>query len=401
MKQNSCRLILILGLSLIQWARAQDNSISTSPEPYCLGLTYTADVGVAIEPSNDYGCLIFQPNPSWFYFKVSSSGDINLNLYAPSDIDFVLYGPYSNISEMMANAGSLPASQIAGCSYSSSNDEYIDIFNAISDQYYLLLVTNYASVVQQIELSQIAGTGSLDCSIMTQSLYHTFEGLAFLDENNNGTFDGIDSPISGQSVTIDPLGLTMITDTAGHFSHTYLVPDSINYNLNSTIPGWASTTGAPFNFSLYGSLDTSGLLLFGFNPDSLFYNGELDLINEGNNCTNGIDFWITSQNTGSLNQSGVVTVELDTELIFISSSIVPDSINGQVIYFSYSNLTPFDQFPIMIETASTTLIIGDTVQINSSLNILDNLGGSIDTLSETLLVPITCSYDPNNKISLL
>ncbi len=120
-------------------------------------------------PGNNYGCLGSSPNPNWYYFEVATDGDIDMSLSAGLDIDFIIYGPFTNLTTAQADcetygqAGSAP---IVDCSFSGTNMETPSIPNALIGEVYVMLVTNYASTVQPITFEQIGGTGSTNCSII-------------------------------------------------------------------------------------------------------------------------------------------------------------------------------------------------------------------------------------------
>ena len=100
-----------------------------------------------------------------------------MTLSAAQDIDFIMWGPFPNIANAIANCNSYSAADIVpnlpngcggffgptctqqGCSYSASNIETPSINNAIAGEVYVLLVTNYANFVQNISLVQSGGTG--------------------------------------------------------------------------------------------------------------------------------------------------------------------------------------------------------------------------------------------------
>lgn len=98
-------LSLFTTLFLISIGLSQGGPDCASIEPICtdVGVTYTANTGVAeasaTDPGNDYGCLITQPNPTWYYFEISSNGTIDMSLSAPSDIDFIIWGPFTSLSD--------------------------------------------------------------------------------------------------------------------------------------------------------------------------------------------------------------------------------------------------------------------------------------------------------------
>jgi hypothetical protein len=140
-------------------------------EPICTnsGLNFTAQSGGAdadvVDPGNDYGCLSSQPNPTWFYFEMSSAGNIDFDMAAGSDIDFALWGPYTNLAAAQADCGSMPAP--IDCSFSTSATETANIAGAQVGEVYVLLITNYANVTQQITATQTGGNAATDCTIVT------------------------------------------------------------------------------------------------------------------------------------------------------------------------------------------------------------------------------------------
>ena len=135
--------------------------------PICTDNTYcyTAGVGSTASAGNNYGCLISQPNPSWYYFEISTAGNLVFDLGAGSDIDFAVWGPFTDATAAAAACGSLAAP--IDCSFSTSPTEQVNISGVSVGEVYILVVTNYASVVQDITLGVAAGnTAATDCSIV-------------------------------------------------------------------------------------------------------------------------------------------------------------------------------------------------------------------------------------------
>ena len=136
-------------------------------QPICTDNTYcyTAGIGSIATAGNDYGCLITQPNPSWYYFEISSSGDLVFDLGAGSDIDFALWGPFADATAAAAACGSLSAP--IDCSFSPSPTEQANITGVLPGQVYVMVVTNYAAVVQDITLGVSGGnTAATNCAIV-------------------------------------------------------------------------------------------------------------------------------------------------------------------------------------------------------------------------------------------
>jgi hypothetical protein len=139
---------------------AQQQPICTD-NSYC----YTAGIGSTASSGNDYGCLLTQPNPSWYYFEISTSGDLIFDLGAGSDIDYAVWGPFANAAAASAACGSL--STPVDCSYSTSPTEQVNVTGVSVGEVYIMVVTNFASVVQDITLGVSGGnTAATNCAIV-------------------------------------------------------------------------------------------------------------------------------------------------------------------------------------------------------------------------------------------
>lgn len=133
------------------------------------------------QPSLGYiGCLAETPNPSWYIFKVGTSGQFNFELsqgdnvplYNNQDIDFVLWGPFEHLPDCSTELYDYPdgntsiVDNVAGCSFSASPIESFG-FSGVGGKYYVVLSTNYGNQVGNIWLKQLnsgqVGAGSLIC----------------------------------------------------------------------------------------------------------------------------------------------------------------------------------------------------------------------------------------------
>ncbi len=162
-------LLSILG-GLFAATQSYANSCNQAV-PVCTASGYqfqAVATSTTAEPGNSYSCLSTQPDPQWFYLAIATSGDVTLQMQAGSDIDFILYGPYSNQTAAFADCGNLgsSASEIVGCSYSTSGTETVTITGAVAGEYYIGVITNYAGVDQTVTVSQTGGSGGTDCSIV-------------------------------------------------------------------------------------------------------------------------------------------------------------------------------------------------------------------------------------------
>lgn len=148
------------------------NTVCANPSPICTGtpINFTANSGspaaTTLNPGNNYGCLLTSPNPSWYYLKIATGGNLVVDITAGSDVDYAMWGPYSTLAagQAQCNAYGAPIS----CSYSTSATEHAIINGVIAGQVYILLVTNYANTVQTININQSpSNTATTDCSIVS------------------------------------------------------------------------------------------------------------------------------------------------------------------------------------------------------------------------------------------
>eukprot|EP01083_Nonionella_stella_P087954 244892_1 len=160
---------------------SQTNNICENMEPICTdeGLQFTAlNTNLEAPESNEYGCLESQPDPTWYYLKIShnsqDSGTLSMILSAPSDIDFIIWGPYYDLTQAQSLCGSLGTGStslngVQSCSYDGASVEYPDLSGVSPGQIYVMLITNYAEIVQQVSLtlSSDGSTAFTDCSIVT------------------------------------------------------------------------------------------------------------------------------------------------------------------------------------------------------------------------------------------
>ena len=204
--------------------------------PICtdVGLNFTAnadgDEASTLDPGNNYDCLIGQPNPTWYYFQIATDGNIEMELAASFDIDFAIWGPFSSLSDAQAACGSLgnqtppdPSNgNLVDCSFSVAAVENPVITGAITGEVYVMLITNYAGVVQNITLTQTGGTGSTDCDIVINppcsisAINTTVSGCDFITNNYSitGTIETTYPPTSGDLVVEDCDGNTSVIASA-------------------------------------------------------------------------------------------------------------------------------------------------------------------------------------------
>lgn len=217
--------VLILVLLGLESVKSQvTNTSCGNAAPFCTGQTmnFPAQTGVQSggQPGPNYGCLGSQPNPTWFYMQMLTSGPMVITMSANNDIDFICWGPFSGLA---GACNSLTAGQIQSCSYSSSPTETCTIANAIAGQFYILLITNFSNQVQNITFQQANASspnaGTTNCGL-----------VCMVTATNSGII------CSGQSNTLTCVTSTAVTSYSwfGPSGYVSSNPQHFLFNLNTT-----------------------------------------------------------------------------------------------------------------------------------------------------------------------
>ena len=146
------------------------NADCSSPQPICSGtpINFTANTGgpsaTQTNPGNDYGCLQTSPNPSWYYLEIAQGGNLIIDISAGSDVDFAIWGPYTNLTAATADCNNYGTP--ADCSYSTAEIEQVNLPGVVNAEVYILLVTNFANTVQNINVNNNGGTATTNCGIL-------------------------------------------------------------------------------------------------------------------------------------------------------------------------------------------------------------------------------------------
>lgn len=171
-------------------AEPPDNILCNSLEPICSGTptVFTAQAtGSTAEAGNNYDCLSTRPNPTWYYLEIDNPGLLAIDIIGSSDVDFAIWGPYSSLANAKAACGTLPLPK--DCSYSISATERAEVAGTLNGEVYVLLVTNYASVVQTITLDQApTAVATTNCAVVLPAGLVSFE-VKFSDEKGEITWE--------------------------------------------------------------------------------------------------------------------------------------------------------------------------------------------------------------------
>ena len=207
---------------------------------FCTGTTnnYPASTNVPSPTYGtypNYGCLCTMPNPAWYYMQVGYPGNIDIHIStSPSeDVDFICWGPFTSLTTACAdsltgncttcytgcpnntdNSFFYPSGNITDCSYSPNATEDCHINNAITGQYYILLITNYSDQPCNIIFAQSntgqANAGTTNCGVFPTPVV------------NSGPFCVGDS-------------IKLFADTISGASYTWTGPNSWTSSLQNPI----------------------------------------------------------------------------------------------------------------------------------------------------------------------
>jgi hypothetical protein len=160
---------LLTGLMILSLLNSYSQGLSCGEsDPFCTGTAYDFPAGTtgAAEAGPYYGCLSSQPAPAWYHMKIGNPGPITIYMHSipQKDIDFACWGPFTDPVTPCPNG--LTVDKMVDCCYCSSWEEWCDIPNGQTGEYYILLITNYSQQACNILFSQTGGTGSTDCSIL-------------------------------------------------------------------------------------------------------------------------------------------------------------------------------------------------------------------------------------------
>lgn len=247
--------------------QAQGSSCAAA-QPFCSNNTYQfpASTDTDSEAGPEYGCLTTQPNPAWYYLQVGTSGNIDITLENTMDvdIDFICWGPFTNLASACSNLTgsgswdgcglfeSYPCGNIVDCSYDPQSSEEVNIPNAVAGNFYMMLITNYSGDPTDIIAYQSGGSGSTNCAIVPpiDCIISQFAvTINSCDANStfsvNGTFTYQENPGTGTITVEVDNGTSTYTQT---FSPPF-VDGQVNNFMISGIPadGAASTISVSFS----------------------------------------------------------------------------------------------------------------------------------------------------------
>lgn len=151
-------------------------AVCGSGVPFCStsGVSYPSVTG---QPSlGTIDCLFTTPNPTWFYFQVSNPGNLVFQVSQTNtagvgiDVDYAAWGPFTSQAAGCTSIAANPVPTVS-CSYSAAAVETITIPNALTGQWYVVLITNFNGGAGTISFNTTTGNvGSTNCNIVCNTI---------------------------------------------------------------------------------------------------------------------------------------------------------------------------------------------------------------------------------------
>ena len=398
----------------------------SSALPFCTANTYSFpnETNTSSPSGLNYGCLSSQPNPVWYYMEVDQAGTFQIKMTqstsqggpATLDIDFALWGPFTNVSNGCAaiNGGQNPIQ----CSYSTAATETVGIGMpggtgsgsstppaANVGDVYILLLTNYDQGPGYIRFSQTGGTGVADCSIIEPNCnIRTISATPSACTTNNKY------SVSGQVSFDDPPStgtLTISASCGGNQVFNAPFTSPISYTINGlNADGNTCTITASFS-------DTTCVGTFDFTAPSIpVINGGADqTVCQGVQVTlnatgantyawtggvsNGVPFnaastqtyTVTGTSTNGCSSTDQVTITVKPSTTYTISYTSPACINGS------------DPQPVISQPITGNYSISPTtVSIDPATGIID-VSSAVVTNSQNYIVTYTPTDSCNATVT--
>ncbi len=224
------------------------------------------------------------------------------------------------------------------------------------------------------------------------------KGFVYVDVNQNDVYDTGDFPASGITINSlpDPSNTNVLTNGSFQFNvngvsglHTITPILSTNWVI--------STDSLSYNILVDSTNQTYTGLNFGISPQNTIDSISAVLSLSPVSCGQDSYAWITVNNLGTTQPSGIIKLTLDQDQTFVNSNPAPDSIVGQDIYWNFTNLGYFQDTIIQL-TTQTFATNGDTLSYNLNTSVLNGQVSGF-TSNYSLEQVINCNLADNSKMA--
>lgn len=403
---GECDVIYSLPLQTVSNCNLASSCILANSLCNALGVPFNNSVNTNVnEPGANYGCLGSHPNPTWFYMPVSASGVISLMISQvmtsgqPIDVDYIVYGPFTSPTTPCYNQ--LTPNFIVSCSYSAAAIENAIIPNAVTGQYYLIMVTNFSNQPGMITISEQGNSqGQIDCSGLNLN--------AFLDSNNNGTQDNgeVNFPLGQFQYEVNNNGTVHnIVAPTGNYNIYDLNPSNsydISFSVNSDYAAMYNVTTPSYNN--VSIVVGGGMITYNF-PVTIVqsYSDIAVAIIPSSAPRPGFSYLNKVVYTNLGNQtvaSGTVTFNNDANVTITAVSQAGTTPTGTGFTYGFTNLLPFEARTIDVTMQVPPVPAVNAGQYLTNTASIEPLAGDVvpENNSNTNSQLVINAYDPNDKM---
>jgi hypothetical protein len=222
-------------------------------------------------------------------------------------------------------------------------------------------------------------------------------GVVYYDLNENGIKDVGELNAYSNVVRSEPFGLFAMTSYVGYYHSSIGMLEDGTYEIYPEVAEhWkVSSDSLVYTLHVDDDFEDRDSLDFGIAPDTLIYDLITGMTNSIPRCNDTISIWLNYTNQGTVIASGLIDLELDDSLYYVSSTVPPDSISGQHVYWHYEGLF-FDDSEFIIVHVGTPDGVADTI-VNSLTMTVDSSGVEMFSGEVTDDYVVICAYDPNDK----
>jgi uncharacterized repeat protein (TIGR01451 family) len=224
--------------------------------------------------------------------------------------------------------------------------------------------------------------------------YTLISGTVFLDANENQQQDTGEPNLAGIMINNSLNAAAAGSGQNGQYTLA-LLDNPQNLTIQAELPaGWAAVP-ATRSVVIDGAASPQTAQDFGLHVAYPETAGYAQLAGGFPRCNTVINYWINVHNTGSTTPSGIVELELDTAISYVGSSVTPDSVSGQHIYWNLDTLDYFTARQIVIQVQMPDYQNFGQAMVSYMTTTLE----APDTLvfADTLFQTLVCAYDPNDK----
>jgi len=400
---------LLLLLFVFTFASSQNTCADATSLCGSFGTVFpnTSD-GSQAETGPEYMCLGSQPNPTWFYIPIATSGDIDFQIAQFTnpdgsgqqlDVDFAVWGPFTDVT---CSPSDLTEDNMIDCSFSAAAVENVSLPSVQPGEYYMLMVTNFSSNPGYIEMTETTSTNffdTVDCTGFTLSAYIDSNGNDVRDENEPSF------PYGTLSYSVNDEDDIVLENNTGEY---YIFDNNeaniydFEYSINSDYTAYFDVASPIINnqFIIPGEITHFDIAIDLTQPYTDASISIVDLVspNPGFDTSQLITFRNLS-NTEI--PSGLITYTFDDNTTFVSSTDPNTTQNNNTLTIPFTNLSPFEsrQVTITLNTNPPPAVnIDDVLSFSAELTIsgLDDI--DLDNNSFTLDAIVIGSYDPNDKL---